>query len=424
MIINFYIERKPKKSRTDQPIYLQITGLVKRHKFKLNTGERIQPNYWNHSKQRVKPSAPNSFELNKRLDGISKDVPALSAKLLSEKPNAGSDAIVKAVIEYFNPPPPKKKENQKSFFDYYDMYNDLRKNKVSKRTLLNFGVLKTHLKDFERFQKAPITFEGIDVLFIERFVQFLFDEKKHSNNTAYKLVIFLKTFLNWASIRKLNFNMDYKMFRTKLEDETEVIYLTDEELNTLLEANLSENPRLASIRDTFCFACLTSGRYSDVSKIQREDIRNGVWYLRTSKTKDCIEIPLLDDALEILERHKDEQRPIPSISNQKMNNYLKELCELLEIDQPIKTVRYRGSERIETTKPKYEYITTHTARRTFITLSLERGMRPETLMEITGHKDFKMLKKYIKITSRVKENELKKAWRKEPKLEVINTAYL
>lgn len=72
--------------------------------------------------------------------------------------------------------------------------------------------------------------------------------------------------------------------------------------------------------------------------------------------------------------------------------------------------RYRGAERIDSKIPKYELITTHTARRTFITLSLEKGIRPEVVMSITGHKDYKTFKAYIKITDTVKKEELLKAW--------------
>lgn len=71
---------------------------------------------------------------------------------------------------------------------------------------------------------------------------------------------------------------------------------------------------------------------------------------------------------------------------------------------------YRGSERIEYVLPKYDYITPHSARRTFVALSLEKGMRPETVMAITGHKDYKTFKKYIKITSKVKEIEVNQIW--------------
>ncbi len=63
--------------------------------------------------------------------------------------------------------------------------------------------------------------------------------------------------------------------------------------------------------------------------------------------------------------------------------------------------------------PKYELITTHTGRRTFVTLSLEKGVRPEVLMRITGHKDMRTMKKYIKLTEKVTKSEFLRAWETE-----------
>lgn len=73
-------------------------------------------------------------------------------------------------------------------------------------------------------------------------------------------------------------------------------------------------------------------------------------------------------------------------------------------------VTYRGNERIEEREAKYTMISTHTARSTFVTLSLERGMRPESVMKITGHSDFKMMKKYIRLTENVVVQEMATIW--------------
>ena len=86
---------------------------------------------------------------------------------------------------------------------------------------------------------------------------------------------------------------------------------------------------------------------------------------------------------------------------------------------PIKQTRFKGSERIETVEPKHKLITTHTARRTFVTLSLEKGMRPETVMSITGHKNYKNFKRYIKLTDKVKKIEMKRIWNKRPETTLI-----
>jgi integrase len=103
-------------------------------------------------------------------------------------------------------------------------------------------------------------------------------------------------------------------------------------------------------------------------------------------------------------------------SNQKMNEYLKEIGKLAEINENIAIVKYRGLEKVEFLEPKHNFISSHTARRTFVTLSLEKGMRPETVMSITGHKDYRTFKKYIKLTDKVKLAEMNDIW--SPKLRI------
>ncbi|ALD21326.1 tyrosine-type recombinase/integrase [Hymenobacter sp. DG25A] len=98
-------------------------------------------------------------------------------------------------------------------------------------------------------------------------------------------------------------------------------------------------------------------------------------------------------------------RALPVISNQKTNAYLKVLAQLAGLDTPTTTSQHRGSERVATTQPKHELVCTHTARRTFVTLALEGGMRPEVVMRITGHKDYKTLHRYLKITDAVVQGE-------------------
>ena len=85
---------------------------------------------------------------------------------------------------------------------------------------------------------------------------------------------------------------------------------------------------------------------------------------------------------------------------------------MAEINESVIVTKYRGLEKVEFLEPKYNFISSHTARRTFVTLSLEKGMRPETVMSITGHKDYKTFKKYIKLTDKVKMNEMNQIWSK------------
>jgi len=136
-------------------------------------------------------------------------------------------------------------------------------------------------------------------------------------------------------------------------------------------------------------------------------------YIKTQKTRDSPKIPILPQAQEILDRYEGMcPTALPTTSNQKANDYIKELGKLVEVDTPISIIRYQGAKRFEETFPKYEKLTTHTARKTFVTLALEKGMRPEVVMKITGHKDFKAMKPYIKIVDDVVGDEMFIAWGK------------
>ena len=98
------------------------------------------------------------------------------------------------------------------------------------------------------------------------------------------------------------------------------------------------------------------------------------------------------------------------ISNQKLNEYVKELCQLAGITEQVEIVRFRGIKREAITYKKYELIGVHTGRKTFATVSLEKGMSAEEVMAITGHKDYKSFQRYVKVTEQRKKTVMLKAW--------------
>ena len=100
----------------------------------------------------------------------------------------------------------------------------------------------------------------------------------------------------------------------------------------------------------------------------------------------------------------------PAISNQKMNTYLKELGKLTELNEPVQIIRFRGSERIEKIVPKYEVLTSHVARKTFITNAMIRGMSTEVIMDITTHHSYKSFQRYFKIVDDHKKSQMDKVF--------------
>jgi len=224
-----------------------------------------------------------------------------------------------------------------------------------------------------------------------------------------KLFKMLNTFLNWAYDRNYHQNLTFKKFNLK-EEDIAVTILMPQELEQLISLDLSNNERLEKVRDIFVFQCYTGQRYSDIQKLDFSDIKKGIWYLKTQKTKDDLNIPIFGQALKVYNKYKEKYSKLPTISNQNANDYIKEICKLAGIDTPYKKINYVGSKIIEKKEPKYNFITTHIARKTFISLSIHNKMLPDTIMKITGHKKYEVFKKYEKLMDSFVNSEMERVW--------------
>jgi site-specific recombinase XerD len=93
-----------------------------------------------------------------------------------------------------------------------------------------------------------------------------------------------------------------------------------------------------------------------------------------------------------------------------MNEYIKEVCQLAQIDTPTIITKFVGKQRIDQTFPKYELVSSHAARRTFAIISLEQGMRIEILQGILGHSNIRTTMKYVFILDEIRNQEMQKTW--------------
>lgn len=405
MTVRFYLDRnKTVKSDKNVLCYIRESGKG----IYVNTKVRCKPEHWDkiHQKGNIRKAKDTVTKgalrnLNKLLDSYEAKIFEISTLEKSKNPTVSFDVISDEIKNYFN-------KTETTFFSAYKEFLNVKSNTVSKEALQKYSRVGSLLLEFEKKTRFKLSFEKISPLFFDKFYPFLTQEKKMLNNTAHKTIQFFKTYMIWANERSLTDNTAYKSFKSKSE-QNEVVYLTDDELMKLYNMTI-ENERLDRVRDLFIFQCFTGVRYSDIENLSRADINGTIWKLRTQKTRDIIEIPLNSYAQSILVKYRDWETPLPVISNQKINKYIKELCKIAKINSPVKLVKYRGTERIETTSEKFEVISSHTARRTFISLSLERGMKPDVIMSITGHKSYKMMQRYLKIADKHKIDEMEKAW--------------
>jgi integrase len=313
----------------------------------------------------------------------------------------------------------KKTEPTELVYDFIDQY--IQENGVTrvKGSMVVYKSLKKHLKNFQEKTGTPIRFENMDYSFMQSFQNFLIDwEEKHpttgkvkclNNITIAKQISTLKTFLGYARRRGIKTHDGYKEYSVK-KDRLEVIALTQKEFDALYALDVNSNPRLSQVKDIFLFSCVTGYRFSDLLQLKREHIKQNEIRLTIKKTKEQSIVPLTRISREILKKYDERIQPLPMISNQKFNNYVKELCELAGIKDPVEIVRYRGAVRDSKIYPKHELVSAHTGRKTFVTLSLGKGIPAEVVMKITGHSDYKSFKRYVEVDEERKRDAMSLAW--------------
>lgn len=402
MNVKFYLD-KPKASH-EIALYLYVRSGKKTLKF--NTGRLVHPNHWDKNAQKVLKSHGNSIKFNLRLKILQTEVWKAIDDLASKGATSLEDArdVIAAIVEKGS-----YQEEKVSLPEAYKLFLDVYEASRSTASVKKYKTILNHLNAYAIHKRIRLTFETFDLSFQEDFVAYLIKHANLTNNTIARKIKFIKTFLNWATERGYNNKLDFKKFGQK-EEQVDIITLTQNELTTLFNLDLSKNPKLEQVRDVFCFGCYTGQRFSDIAALQPEHIKGNRWHLHTQKTKDNITVILIKEALEILTKYTKNGKKLPTISNQKTNTYLKELGKIAGIDDTITIRRYQGAKKIQRTEPKYNLITTHAARRTFITISMEKNIPHEIIRKMSGHKDYRSFQKYVNADPRVVEEIITKAW--------------
>lgn len=401
------------------PIRMRVNFASKRIEF--TTGYRIDSAKWDADKQRVKNGCSNKLkqsasEINASLLEYYTEIQSIFKRFEVEDVMPTPEQIKKAFNALHKPvseePKPKKEALPCDFFQVFDDFVEDcgRQNDWTNSTYEKFAAVKNHLTNF----REGLTFEFFDERGLNDYVGYLRDVKEMRNTTIGKQLSFLKWFLRWAFKKGVHQNNAYDSYKPKLKStQKKIIFLTWEELNKLREFKIPSNKQaLERVRDVFLFQCFTGLRYSDVFNLRRSDIKGDHIEVTTVKTSDSLIIELNNHSKAILDKYKDvafeNDKVLPVITNQKMNDYLKELAEMAGIDEPVRQTYYKGNERIDDVTPKYALLGTHAGRRTFICNALALGIPPQVVMKWTGHSDYKAMKPYIDIADDIKANAMSK----------------
>ena len=401
------------------PIRMRVNFASKRIEF--TTGYRIDSAKWDADKQRVKNGCSNKLkqsasEINASLLEYYTEIQSIFKRFEVEDVMPTPEQIKEAFNALHKPvseePKPKKEALPCDFFQVFDDFVEDcgRQNNWTDSTFEKFAAVKNHLTNF----REGLTFEFFDERGLNDYVGYLRDVKEMRNTTIGKQLSFLKWFLRWAFKKGVHQNNAYDSYKPKFKStQKKIIFLTWDELNRLREFKIPSNKQaLERVRDVFLFQCFTGLRYSDVFNLRRSDIKGDHIEVTTVKTSDSLIIELNNHSKAILDKYKDvafeDDKVLPVITNQKMNDYLKELAEMAGIDEPIRQTYYKGNERIDEITPKYALLGTHAGRRTFICNALALGIPPQVVMKWTGHSDYKAMKPYIDIADDIKANAMSK----------------
>lgn len=422
MKINWSVKFFPYKRRNHQE-----KGVSIRMRFTLRgespvdiaTGFVIDIDQWDVENQRAKDSCPDAPEINRtinqwtatiseiisRYELIEKRVPARGEVKDLFNDLVGRQTTLKQAIN----------DNEGiEFFPAFDLFTQTmgKKNQWTDSTFEKFAALKRHLISFD----ALLSFYTLSESKLQEYVDHL-TKQKMRNTTIAKNLSFLRWFLRWCYTSGFYQGHLHETFRPKLKgvstDSKEIIYLTQEEVRLLQEKTFTPTQSaLERVRDVFLFCCFTGLRYSDVAKLKRDDIKNDHIVVVTKKTVDGLKIELNKHSRAILDKYADGNFPgnlaLPIISNEKMNAHLKDLGKLCDIEEPTRIVYFQGNQRFEEVLPKWQLLTTHVARRTFVVTALQLGIPAEVIMRWTGHSRYEAMKPYIAIVDELKRISMTK----------------
>jgi integrase len=391
---------KEPASKEETLVYMLFRFNNKRLKF--STSEKILPKFWNAEKQRAKETKQflDYPEFNARLDNCESAIKRVYRRLVNDKivPTVDNlrEGLIKELLD--------EVEEKVSLFKFID---ELIEN-TSKRpnTIKNYKQTLVKLKDFKAASKKPLDFEHINLEFYNDFTKYL-QEKKFSTNSIGGFIKNVKVFMNEATDRGLNKNLEYLNKRFKVvEEHADTVYLTQDEIKKIYDLDLSKNERLDKVRDLFIVGCYTGLRFSDLEYLCSDNFikDNTQIRIKTQKTGGIVVIPVHKYVKQIFDKY---EGVLPTlISNQKMNDYIKEVAEEAKLNDKVLISITKGGKREQESFFKYSLVSTHTARRSFATNMFLADVPSITIMKITGHKTEKAFLKYIRLSQEQNADKL------------------
>lgn len=411
-------KRSSDQNTTLIPIRMRVSYNGQRPDF--YTGINLEEIDWNASVQRSYNR--KSFE-NKELDKLENIIEDIFNEFEYEMKRFPTVKELRNAFKVATNKSPEILKNDITVLELFDKYTDNvgTLHQWADGRYKKYNQLKNHWHIFNSELLLNELSENILIKFIQYFqngpLDFKTRKKKppHRNSSIAKEFADFMSMIKWASIKEMyhgklhdSFTPVFKGADGGLKD---LIFLTWDELMSLYYHDF-ENDYKNKVKDLFCFLSFTGLRYSDIKTLKRDHIKKDHIVVVTEKTIDPLKIELNDYSNEILAKYKEYTFPrdlaLPVLNQQKFNEEIKVICKLLEFDEKINEVYFVGSKRYERTYIKYDVISSHAGRRTFVTNGITMGIPTDVIMKWTGHKDQRAMKPYIKILDDLKRQEMNK----------------
>lgn len=395
MKYSFYL-RSP-KSEKDTLIMFSCYFNREKKKFVYSTQKSINPVCWDFDSKRPYKTG-NRLSINR--NSIEKRIREFEDEfqIIKSRSELGEIRFDSSVLkEHFDRVFGRVKKAS-SFFEVYEKFMEekIKMKEWKKTTVKRYKNIRNLLVEFEEVYSYKLTFGKINKTFLTEFTDFCYEYKDHYTNTFSRNIGLFKTFMFWSVKNGYAFDKSFQEFKKPQRVLTREEVLSLEELRELYVFK-SENDHLNKVKDIFVFQCLTGMRYGELKLINKRVItqKNSI-VLKEEKNsnKEARLIPLSGMALALLEKYDFQ---LPLISNQKQNDAIKDVIREFGLSQEVEYTRTKGVVQERFVKQFCDRISTHTARRSFITIMRNRGVADKTIMSISGHKDIKTFNQYHQV---------------------------
>ena len=373
-------------------VYFVFRYNGKQHK--VSTRVKVNPTYWDKINMRAvtnKKMSNIDIYNNVIVNNTIKEYVHLFNECKKFIQNRSENDFIDKEIELLILNYMKKKTTSKNEINPFQWFKTINRNdkntKASSKETYDREICK--FENFCNVNKLGIeTFEQINYDLLKKYEKHLQSEGQKSN---YKISVLLK-FFNIAEDHNLMDNKSNHINRwkpIKERKEKDTIYLTESDIDKIYNTEIDDK-KLEYSKDLFVLQCEIGQRYSDLTSLSNSVIEENRASLIQMKTGTEVTVPLTERAKNILSKYNNK---LEEISNASYNRNIKEIGKLAGLKDNVKV---RDENDKLTAVPKYTLITSHTARRSFATNALKRGMDMTMLMKLTGHHTISAFQKYIK----------------------------